>query len=359
MSLFSDLSTILLITFQSILFETKIQREAKCNSFLEFITYNIFRWQAFGFQGLNLIISLEDFKNDHGSKRVKVVIETIWAIMKNYSEFLPNSTEKAQSDMRNISEAGQKCISLVANILGKSTATSLPVVINALFEICERNNWSPKSLCMFLFGSLALNVPSQFLFVVISSIFKNLDSEIYQESSYVTLMFCIYQILQANRSPLGFSAIELTNNILSRAKLATAHNQISLPIILSEDCIESLPESVSMCVYCLIAVFHNTNFMTQRYDILVYILKKNFRIVNETISSQFNSRDTSISDRHSIITETVNPASFQFLQIIWIFLSSAFSEQPKISKFSLIQSPSIFFEKLINILKIEDRGNFS
>ena len=106
--------------------------------------------------------------------------------MKNYSEFLPSSTEKSQSDMRNISESGQKCISLVANILGKSTATSLPVVINALFDICDRNDWAPKSLCMFLFGSLSLNVPSQFLFVVISSIFKHLDSITYKELSLVS-----------------------------------------------------------------------------------------------------------------------------------------------------------------------------
>ena len=98
--------------------------------------------------------------------------------------------------------------------------------------------------------------------------------------------------------------------------------------------------------------------MTQRYDILVYVLRKNFRLVNENISAQFNSRDTSLSDRHSIITETVNPASFQFLQIIWIFLSSSFAEHPKISKFSLIQSPTIFFDKLLSVLKIEDRGIF-
>lgn len=315
-----------------------------------------FRWQAFGFQGLNLIISLEDFKNDHGSRRVKIVIETVWSIMKNYTEFLPNSTERPQSDIRNISEAGQKSISIVSNVLGKSTATTLPVVINALIEICERNNWGPKSLCMFLFGSLALNVPSQFLFVVISSIFKHIDSVAYQENLYVTMMFCIYQILQANRSPLGFSAIELTSNILTRAKIATSYNQISLPIILSGDCINCLPESVSMCVFSLISVFQNTNFMTQRYDILIYVLRKNFRMINDHASSQMNSRETTLSDKHSIITETVNPASFQFLQIIWIFLSIAFSENPKFSKFSLIQSPSIFFEKLINILKIEDRG---
>jgi hypothetical protein len=307
---------------------------------------------------LNLIIGLEDFKNDHGSRRVKIVIETIWAIMKNYSEFLPSSTERPQSDIKNISEAGQKSISIVSNLLGKSTATTLPVVINALINICDCNNWAPKSLCMFLFGSLALNVPSQFLFVVISSIFKHIDAVPYQENSYVTLMFCIYQILQANRSPLGFSAIELTNNILARAKIATSHNHISLPIILSGDCINLLPESVSMCVFSLIYVFQNSNFMTQRYDILIYILRKNFRMVDDNNSFQMNSRENNISDKHSIITETVNPASFQFLQIIWIFLSMAFSENPKFSKFSLIQSPSTFFEKLINILKIEDRGNF-
>ena len=289
-------------------------------------------------------------------KRVKIVIETVWAIMKNYSEFLPNSTDKPQSDIRNISEAGQKSILVISNLLSKSTASTLPVVINALFEICERNNWSPKPLCMFLFGSLALNVPSQFLFVVISSIFKYFDNISYQENTYVTLMFCIYQILQANRSPLGFSAIELTSNVLSRAKVATLHNQISLPIILSAECIGSLPESVSMCVFCLIAVFQNTNFMTQKYDILVYTLKRNFRLLNENIS-QLSSRDTTISDRHSIVTETVNPASFQFLQIVWIFFSSAFSESLKTSKFSLIQSPSVFFEKLLDVLKIEDRGN--
>lgn len=304
---------------------------------------------------MNLIIGLEDFKNDFGVKRVKIVIETVWAIMKNYSEFLPNSAEKPQSDIRNIAEAGQKSILVITNLLGKSTATSLPVVINALFEICERNNWSPKPLCMFLFGSLALNVPSQFLFVVISSIFKYFDNISYHENTYVTLMFCIYQILQANRSPLGFSAIELTSNILSRAKVATLHNQISLPIILSADCITSLPESISMCVFCLIAIFQNINFMTQKYDILVYTLRKNFCLINDN-SYQFNSHETSLSDRHSIVTETVNPASFQFLQIIWIFFSSAFSENLKISKFSLIQSPSVFFEKLLDILKIEDRG---
>lgn len=280
--------------------------------------------------------------------------------MKNYSEFLPSSTERPQSDIRNISEAGQKSISIVSNLLGKSTATTLPVVINALIDICERNNWAPKSLCMFLFGSLALNVPSQFLFVVISSIFKHVDNIPYQENLYVTLMFCIYQILQANRSPLGFSAIELTSNILTRAKIATSHNHISsLPIILSGDCINLLPESVSMCVFSLIYVFQNSNFMTQRYDILIYILRKNFHMANDNISSQMNSRETNISDKHSIITETVNPASFQFLQIIWIFLSIAFSENPKFSKFSLIQSPSTFFEKLINILKIEDRGKIN
>lgn len=209
---------------------------------------------------------------------------------------------------------------------------------------------------MFLFGSLALNVPSQFLFVVISSIFRHIDLLMYQENSYVTLLFCIYQILQANRSPLGFSAIELTNNILSRAKIVTMHSNISLPIILSVECISLLPESISMCIFCLIAVFQNTNFLTQRYDILIYILRKNFRMLNESASSHFNSRDTSISEKHSIITETVNPASFQFLQVIWIFYASAFTENPKFSKFSLIQSPSCFFEKLVHILKIEDRG---
>lgn len=305
-----------------------------------------------------MIVGLEDFKNDYGSKRVKIVIETVWAIMKNYSDFLPNSAEKPQSDIRNISEAGHKCISIVSVLLSKSTATTLPVVINALIEICDRNYWSPKSLCMFLFGSLALNVPSQFLFVVISSIFKHIDTMKYQENSYVTLLFCIYQILLTNRSPLGFSAVELTNNILSRAKIATSQHQISLPVILSEDCISLLPESVSMCVFCLLSVFQNTNFMTQRYDILVYVLKKNFRSSNDQKCSNFDSRDTYFSDKHSIITETVNPVSFQFLQIIWIFFTGAFSESSKVSKFSLIQSPVIFFEKLLNVLKIEDRGNF-
>ena len=277
--------------------------------------------------------------------------------MKNYSEFLPSSPDKPHSDIANISEAGQKSISIVSNLLSKSTASTLPVVINALIDICERNYWTPKSLSMFLFGSLALNVPSQFLFVVISSIFKHIDSVEYDEISYVTLMFCIYQILQANRSPLGFSAIELTNNILSRTKIAASNNRISLPIILSTDCIELLPESVSMCVFCLLTVFQNSNFMTQRYDILTYILRKNFRLVIDNNSpSHLNNRDNYLSDKHSIITETVNPSSFQFLQIVWIFLASAFSENPKVSKFSLIQSPSIFFEKLVNVLKIEDRG---
>lgn len=315
-----------------------------------------YRWQAFGFQGLNLIISLEDFKNDHGARRVRIVIETVWSIMKNFSELLPSIPENNPNDAKNISEAGQKTISIVSNLLSKSSATTLPVVISALIDICDKNDWSPKSLCMFLFGSLALNVPSQFLFVVISSIFKHIDYMNYTENSFVTLMFCIYQILQANRSPLGFSAIELTSNILSRTKTATSHNHISLPVILSEECISILPESVSMCVFSLLAVFQNTNFMTQRYDILVYTLRKNFRALSEEYSSQYNSRDTSISDKFSIITETVNPASFQFLQIVWIFLSGAFSENQKVPKFSLIQSPTIFYEKLLNILKIEDRG---
>lgn len=278
--------------------------------------------------------------------------------MKNYSDFLPNSTERAQSDTRFISDAGIKCISVISNLLTKSSASTLPVIINALFEICDRNEWSPKPLCMFLFGSLALNVPSQFLFVVISSIFRQFDSIPYRENEYITLMFCIYQILQANRSPLGFSAIELTSNILSRAKIAASYNQISLPIILSADCISMLPESVSMCVFCMIAVFQNSNFMTQRYDILTYVIRKNFRLLNDPSSNLFSSRDASMSDRQSIVTETVNPASFQFLQIIWVFLSCTFSENSKTSKFSLAQSPSIFYEKLINILKIEDRGNF-
>lgn len=279
--------------------------------------------------------------------------------MKNYSDFLPNSTERSQSDTRYISDAGIKCISVISNLLTKSSASTLPVIINSLFEICDRNGWAPKSLCMFLFGSVALNVPSQFLFVVISSIFRHFDSIPYRENEYVALMFCIYQILQANRSPLGFSAIELTSNILSRAKIAASYNQISLPIILSANCITMLPESISMCVFCLMSVFQNSNFMTQRYDILTYVIRKNFRLSNDLSTNLLSSRDVSISDKQSIVTETVNPASFQFLQIIWVFLSCTFSENSKTSKFSLAQSPSGFFEKLINILKIEDRGSFA
>lgn len=63
--------------------------------------------------------------------------------MKNYSEFLPNSTEKPQSDIRNISEAGQKSIGIISNLLMKSTATTLPVVINALIDICEKKQLVP------------------------------------------------------------------------------------------------------------------------------------------------------------------------------------------------------------------------
>ena len=314
------------------------------------------RWQSLGFQGINLIIGLEDFKTDYGSKRVRVVIESIWVIMRNYSELLPATTESVEN--RVVAESGQKCILTLSNLLSKSTATSLPVVINTLLDVCERNNWTPKSLCMFFFGSLSLNVPSQFLFVVISSIFRHLEGCKYNENTHSTLLFCIYQILSHNRGPLGFSALELMKNLMSQGKVATSHSNVALPVILSWQSLSSLPEPVSMPVFCMLAVVQYTAFMTQRYDILSYVIRKNFRIAIEALSAHDNSRETSFSDRQSIVTETVNPASFQYLQVIWIFLAGVFSDASRSSKFSLVQSPHSFFKKIFYILNIDDRGRF-
>lgn len=54
--------------------------------------------------------------------------------------------------MRNISEAGQKSIGIISNLLMKSTATTLPVVINALIDICETRSLGTLNLyaCFFL-----------------------------------------------------------------------------------------------------------------------------------------------------------------------------------------------------------------
>lgn len=310
-----------------------------------------------GFQGINLVIGLEDFKNDYGTRRVRIVIESIWQIMRDYSELLPASTEAM--DTRVVSESGQKCILTLNNLLSKSTATSLPVVINTLLDVCERHSWNPKSLCMFFFGSLALNVPSQFIFVVISSIFRHLETCKYNENTYSTLLFCIYQILSHNRGPLGFSALELMKNLMSQGKVATGHSNISLPVILSWSSHSSLPEPVSMAVFCMLSVVQYTAFMTQRYDILSYVIRKNFRIAIEALTTHDVSRETSFSDRQSIVTETVNPASFQYLQVIWVFLAGVFSDSPRTFKFSLVQSPHSFFEKIFYILSIDDRGKWT
>lgn len=315
-----------------------------------------------GFHGLNLIIGLEDFKNEYGARRVRIVIESVWMIMRNHSELLPSSTNETrdQVENRSVSDAGQKCILVLSNLLSKSTATSLPMILNVLLDVCEKNSWNPKSLCMFFFGSVALNVPSQFLFVVISSIFRHLESAKYSENTHATLLFCIYQILSHNRGPLGFSALELIKSLMSQAKVSTANSNISLPVILSWSAMSNLPEPVSMAVFCMLAVAQYTAFMTQRYDILTYVIRKNFRIALDSLRTPYdNSRETSFSDRQSIITETVNPASFQFLQIIWIFLSGAFSDVTKPSKFSLIQSPHSFFEKIFYILNIDDRDTLA
>jgi hypothetical protein len=145
-------------------------------------------------------------------------------------------------------------------------------------------------------------------------------------------------------------------NLMSQGKVATGHSNIALPVILSWQSLSSLPEPVSMPVFCMLSVVQYTAFMTQRYDILSYVIRKNFRIAIEALSMHENSRETSFSDRQSIVTETVNPASFQYLQILWIFLAGVFSDSSRSSKFSLVQSPHSFFEKIFYILNIDDRG---
>lgn len=299
---------------------------------------------------------MEDFRNDFGLKRIRTVVETIWTNMKGFSDFLPNAAGKSLPDTHNITESGQRCIITLSNLLGKSTATSLPMVINTLFETCEINGWEPKSLCMFFFSSVALHVPAQYLFVVISSIFKHLEMMKYHDAATVSLLFCVYQILSHNRSPLGFSAIELVKNVLEQTRIATARGSVSLPVILTSASVSSLPESVSMCCFCLLAVFQNNAFMTQRYDILTYVLRKNFRQVMEQLETRDLAKDAHISDRHSVTTETLGPTSFQFFQVVWIFMAGAFSEQPKMAKFSLSQSPAVFFDKILRLLPIDDRG---
>jgi hypothetical protein len=312
-------------------------------------------WQIFGFDGIKHVIELEDFKSERGSRRVKTIIEALWAILRNNADCLPTSMPISRSEPKIMPEAGQRSIQTFSNLLRTTTATSLPAIFDTIVDVCEHSEgWAPKELCMYFFGAVALNVPQQYIFVVLSAVFKHLESMRFNETAFMSFFFCIYQILTHNRGPLGFSSLELSKNLLCHGRILAASASVSLPIIVSTAEIARLPESLSMCCSCIIAVTQYSAFMTQRFDILTYILRKTFRLqTSDLISSADAARDA--SDRQSVTTDSFGPTSFLFFQLVWIIISSTFAEHTKLSKFSKIQSPVGLFEKLTSVLSIEDR----
>lgn len=311
-------------------------------------------WQNFGFDGLRLVLELEDYRSEFGSKRVRVIIDAIWCILRNYSEILPNSGISPQNDANVLPEPGMRSIQTLAVLFKNTTATSLPIVLDSLFDISERNGWSPKALCMFFFGSAALNVPQQYIFVVLSTIFKHLESMRFNEVGFTAAFFCIYEILLHNRGPLGFSSLELAKNLVAHTRILAANAAVSLPVILTAADFQKLPEPLFVSCNCIIAVTHYSAFMTQRFDILTYILRKTFR-QNDSDPLGNGAADSQFSDRHSVTTDSFGPTTFLFFQLIWIIIAASFVDPPKLSKFSKIQVPSALFDRLIGILSIEDK----
>jgi hypothetical protein len=272
----------------------------------------------------------------------------------------------------------------VTPVLEKMT-TSFQMLVKGMNTVCLEyfmtamfGIFKPKTeICMeatrYMFLILIKNIPSQFLCIFLTEIFRQLDKT--DEHHLVILIDTVTDLILSNRGPLGYTAIDLAHNFIKLLRKQRPPPPTNLRASFFALTIPPPKSVFAICnalgIYCvllfhlhrasiLVCILRNTNFASQKYEIINHVLVKAF-LPKESKRNQFDHNQISLQspDYHSLATVTLdNVEEDQFRSVTWSVLFAMAEEclPNTVLKLAFVEIPSKLFESLFQMSVNPDSG---
>lgn len=167
-----------------------------------------FRISELEIRTLQTVISMEDFKTFQGDLRMSLLVGTFLRYFSTGSyELLFDGYQ-----MRQGTPILEKMTTSFQMLVKGMNTVCLEYFMTAMFGI-----FKPKTeICMeatrYMFLILIKNIPSQFLCIFLTEIFRQLEKT--DEHNLVILIDTVTDLILSNRGPLGYTAIDLACNFI-------------------------------------------------------------------------------------------------------------------------------------------------
>lgn len=190
------------------------------------------------------------------------------------------STDSHSKDKITVDDMEMRFYALWVSLIDICNSTTLPFLIGSLFDSMDHyNGWIHPRLYGSFFDLLMYCIPSQHLCLIMSLFFKKLERINKSNKSgdaIVALIDTISILLKSNRSPLGYSAIEMAGNflkILRKHRIHPKDNQVAS----SEISLVMAPQqAIASIRNIFLSLMVNATFTLQKWDIIHYIITKAF-----------------------------------------------------------------------------------
>lgn len=319
------------------------------------------------------VVTMEDFRAPRGEARVSIIINKIfWQLYSvDAAHISPQIILQRDRSKRPLStfeyQVGVSFIKLTEN----SNSTSIPIIIASIFREFDSDGWSHQKLCTNLLNLLALSIPAQFICVLLSEFFKRLERA--EDNVVVILMDTISELLLSNRSPMGYSAIELATNFIKilRKQRPHASEEPRTSFIATKI---PLPRTIFSIGNVLVSLIKNANFALQKYEIIEHLISKAYfpsetaassnRVASSSNFLQFPNQNggfadigihasgESIVERHNVGTVILNSTEeSHFQSVVWGILNALAdqSSAPNALRLSFVEIHVRLFEQLFQM----------
>lgn len=250
-----------------------------------------------------------------------------------------------------------------------SNSTTVPLLLDCLFKQFDVDKWIHQRLSGGLLNIFVHSVPAQFLCVVLTEFFRKLEET--EDNVTIVLANTIAELLRSNRSPLGYSGLELAKNLLKllRKQRPDATEATRASIIQAK---VRTPRTIYAICTAFVALLRNANFALQKYEIIESIIQKSFfgstsaglevgrNVTDHSLSLGESSQLTlpvSTNERHSILTVTLDQSEeYHFRSVVWGILFSLTEEgsSSSILRLAFVDVQVKLFDTLFRMVRMGD-----
>lgn len=272
-----------------------------------------------------------------------------------------NSITKQTKPYGALHIAGSAFLSLIEGC----NSSSISLIMGFLFREFDADGWAHNRLCHVMLNTVIHRLPAQYLCVFLSEIFRKLETS--DGISTAILADSIGELLKSNRSPLGYTALEFTGNLLKLLRKQRS-NLLDAP----RDTRSSFakytvppPRTVFAICNAFVSLLRNANFALQKYEIIEHLLSKSF--IPPSMYADWSEKHLPLQlptelDRHSLGTVTLDSTEENhFKSIVWGILFALAEEgtPPSVLRFAFVDINVKLFELLFKMVGFDYDDNFS